>query len=184
MCYLVNTCENEYYTSLEVAELLGLDKNTILQRCKKNWYDGAYKTDPTPGNPHGQWLIPKRLIDIDTAHVIRDVATLTRQINPLELERVITQAITYAVVAAIEPLNLKLDEQAVLIQEQAQIIQELQNQTMRNLEKLESVSQTEIANRNTFVEKTDEINRNISQLITESRLERERKKKKWWSFNS
>lgn len=180
----MNTCENEYYTSLEVAELLGLDKNTILQRCKRNWYEGAYKTDPTPGNPHGQWLIPKRLIDADTAHVIRDVATLTRQINPLELEKIIKQAIGQAVAAAVEPLNLKLDEQSTLIQQQAQIIQEFQNQTTQKLEKIETLSRTEILNQKEFAEKANEINKNISQLITESRLERERKKKKWWSFNS
>jgi hypothetical protein len=90
----------EYYTALEVAEILGLNKNTIIHRCKTGHYPGAEKAGASPGNPHGMWLIPK--VAIDTPTMFREVATLTRQIAPADLERMLA--------AAVEPLRAEIAE--------------------------------------------------------------------------
>lgn len=105
--YEISTQE-KYYAASELAEILGLDKNTILNRCKKGYYMGAVKAGPSQGNPHGMWLIPKH--EIDNPTMTRDVATLTRQITPSELEKTIGQAIAYAVTTAVEPLHQEISE--------------------------------------------------------------------------
>ena len=145
---------DQYYTPLEVADLLGLGKDAILQRCRKGHYEGAYKEGSTQGNPSGQWLIPKRLID--TPHLVQNVATLTRQINPMELERAITQSITAAVTQAVEPLAQKLDEQT---------------ETIRQLQASND------SNTQTIASKIEETNKNITEL---SRLSKP--KKDHWSM--
>lgn len=98
-----NANPNDYYTASEIAEILGLDKNTILNRCKKGYYARAIKLDPSSINPHGMWLIPKD--EIDTPTTIKDVATLTRQITPAELQQAIQSAIGQAVADAVKPLH-------------------------------------------------------------------------------
>lgn len=118
---------NNYYTASQVAEILGLDKRTIIYRCTKDWYSGAFKTaPPIDSKENGQWLIPKRCIDVPTE--IKDVATLTRQINPAELERTIMTAITNSITQAIEPLHKKIDEQNQKLIDQASKINQLQKQ--------------------------------------------------------
>lgn len=69
---------------------------------------GAVKADAAPGNPHGMWLIPKN--EIDTPTMIREVATLTKQLTPADLEKVIGQAIAHAVRPLQEQIN-KLTQQ-------------------------------------------------------------------------
>ena len=117
---------SEYYPAIKVAELLGLEKNTILNRCRNGFYDGAIKTTKEVHPPNGQWLIPKKLID--APHLIQDVATLTRQISPAELERSITTAITNSITQTIEPLHQKIDEQNQKLIDQATKIDQLQKQ--------------------------------------------------------
>lgn len=152
----MNTCEiskiNNYYTASEVAEILGLDKHTILYRCKKGWYSTAIKTEPSTGNPHGQWLIDK--CEIDAPHTVREVCTLTRQINPLELQQVISAAITQAVTNAIEPLNQKIEAQTALIYEQAEIIRQLQNETTKKIQ--DGIDKARELDRKFLAEKTME----------------------------
>lgn len=113
---MMNTYEtSDYYTAAEVANILGLNKSTIIHRCKNSFYSNAIKIKGGPGNPHGMWLIPKEQVDVPI--VTHDVATLTRQITPAELERMISGAISVAVSDAIEPLQAKIDEQAHIIQQ-------------------------------------------------------------------
>jgi len=143
---------DNFYTALEVAEILGLDKNTILSRCKKNYYTGAIKTDSMPGNPHGMWLIPKS--EIDNPLMIKDVATLTRQITPAELEKSIGQAIAYAVTTAVEPLQQKIDK----------LTQQLERSEMNAVNNAIST------------------HKKLDELMTESRAERQAAKKSLWKF--
>ena len=113
--YEIYSSDREYYTASEVAEIKGLDKNTILNRCKKGYYNTAVKRDPSLGNPHGLWLIRKS--EIDTPTMSKDVATFTRQITPLELEKAINQAIAAAVFKAVAPLSEKIEKQTAEIEE-------------------------------------------------------------------
>ena len=122
----------DYYTMAEVAKMLGLEKQTIYLRCKGGFYTGAFKTEPTGTDKKGLWLIPKSCID--TPHLIQDVATLTRQINPLELERAMTNAIMTAVTRATEPLTEKLNEQSLLIRQ-------LQENAESSTHKIDEISQ-------------------------------------------
>lgn len=118
---------NNCYTALQVSEILGLDKNTILSRCKRGYYLGAIKTEPQPGNPHGQWLIPKS--EIDNPTTTKDVATLTRQITPAELQQAFGQAITEAISQTVEPLHKTIDAQSKTIQSLTEQVERLKNIT-------------------------------------------------------
>jgi len=131
--------QENYYTVAQVAELLGVTKQTINNRCKNGNYDGAFKTEPNRdiGDPHGMWLVPR--ICIDTPHIIQDVATLTRQINPAELQRVIVDSVNQAVTAAVEPLTQKLDDQAILIQQQNKLIEDLRLENSKNIQTITNV---------------------------------------------
>jgi len=158
----MSTYENDqYYTPLEVAEILGLGKDAILQRCRKGHLEGAYKEPPTPGNPNGQWLIPRRLID--TPNAVQDVATLTRQINPMELERVMTNAIATAVSKTIEPLMIQLNEQS-------ETIQKVKEQSEKNI--LISNANNEMAG---------EIKTELSRM---KKKEADREKNSNWNFKT
>jgi hypothetical protein len=127
--------KNQYYTALEVSKLLSLGKDAILQRCRKGYYEGAYKTLSSQSNhSHGEWLIPKHLID--TPYVIQKVANLTRQINPIELEQTITNVITHVITLVIEPLNQKINKQAIEIIKQAELIQQLQVNFIQKSDKI------------------------------------------------
>ena len=127
---------DDYYTIAQVAEMLGLEKQTINSRCKKGYYEGAFKTEPnkTGGDPHGIWLIPKSCID--TPHLIQDVTVLTRQINPLELERIMTNAVTQA----INPLTEKLENQAEIIRQLQTNIAELSRSARKQSEQESALS--------------------------------------------
>lgn len=154
---MLNTYKNEdFYLASEVAEIEGLSKVAVIERCKKGFYSGAVKADPTPGNPHGAWLIPKNTIDNPVA--IHDVANLTRQINVVELEQNIGQAITTAVNQAIEPLH--------------QEITELKQQL--------TTAQDELRKQALEIHKTHE--RAFSQFVEETRAERKKQQKAWWKF--
>ena len=162
---------NNYYTALQVAEILGLDKRTVIYRCTKDWYSGAFKTAPPQNSKeNGQWLIPKRLIDVPTE--IKDVATLTRQINPMELEKTINHAITHAVTAAVEPLNKKLEDQAEIIQKQAGTLQRIKENHEQNTEKiLKEIEQSRMANQTHLHEEDSKTRESIDKMTVElSRL--------------
>ena len=151
-----NNQQDEYYIASEVAEILALDKNTILNRCKKGFYPGAMKADPRPDNPHGVWLIPKRLIDTPT--MTQEVVTLTRQITANELERAIAVAISQAVSAATEPLRDEIRELTA------------------------KISHLEIATYNT----SQSISKKFDNIIEESRADHKaietNKHRPWWNF--
>jgi cell division protein FtsB len=121
---------SEYYPALEVAKTLKLEKNTILNRCRNGFYEGAIKTTKEIHPPNGQWLIPKHLID--TPHMVQDVVTITRQINPAELERSITAAITNSITQSIttvtEPLIQKIEQQNQKLSEQSTQINQLKKE--------------------------------------------------------
>lgn len=154
---------SDYYTASQVAQILGLEKRTIITRCVKRQFEGAFKTTPPEGSKeNGIWLIPKRVID--QPHTISDVASLTRQVSPVELERSIGQAIAKNVTAAIEPLQQKLNEQAVIIERQQQKITELEGKLDANHDEIKSSLM------------------NLADLV-ETRTERlSKKKKSWWPF--
>lgn len=115
----MNTYKNlnpdDYYTALELAEILGLEKNTIIYRCKKGYYPGSIKKEPDRTSPQGMWLIPKSLIDTPT--VVKDVATFTRQVAPGDLAKILENAVVQAVEQAVEPLYKTIDEQTAKIKE-------------------------------------------------------------------
>ena len=151
---------NNYYTASQVAEILGLDKRTIIYRCTKSWYSGAFKTvPPITSKENGQWLIPKRCIDVATE--IKDVATLTRQINPAELERTIMVAITNSITHAIEPLHKKIDEQNQKLIDQASKIDQLQRQNDDTTKIIGDINT-----------KTNTISEDTKTIITNTRLEK------------
>lgn len=145
---------SEYYTAVKVAEILGLEKNTILARCRNGNYEGAIKTTPDVHPPHGQWLVPKALID--TPHMVKDVVNFTRQINPLELERSITNAISRSIIDVVEPLQRQLDEQA-------EIIKNLQNIQAKNVQTvISAISEARAADQTSL----QEINTELSRIRT------------------
>jgi hypothetical protein len=150
---------NDFYTAAEVAEILGLGKAAIIHRCKNGHYPGAVKAEPSPGNPAGMWLIPKAAIDNPT--MTQDVAVLTRQINPAELERAIGQAISRAVQAAVEPLYVEIAElKANMNEGQTKL---LNGQEVAREQGLAQYRQT-------------------MELIQETRAERKAQQRKWWKF--
>ena len=144
----------DYYTMAKVADMLGLSKQSIYLRCKKGFYAGAFKTEPTDTDEKGIWLIPKSCID--TPHLIQNVAILTRQINPMELERAMTNAVTTAITHAIEPLAEQLANQA---------------ETIRQLQ----------ANTESSTHKIDEINKGVGELTRSARKQSDQDPDiSWW----
>jgi hypothetical protein len=142
-----------YYTAAEVAEILGLEKNSIIHRCKKGYYSGVIKTEPDKSNTQGMWLIP--ISEIDTPVMTKEVATLTRQLTQVDLEK----AFVSAVCNAIEPLQEKIEAQTAEIK----------------------ALQTEIETMNKKQEKIEQAaDRRDKQLMEAIRAIQEERKKTFW----
>ena len=105
--YTSEPTEN-YYSAAESAQILGVSKQTIINRCQKGDLPGAHKIAPTKLNPHGQWLIPKAAIDQPV--MTQDVAVLTRQINPVEFQQALAVIVQQAVADANAPLQKQIDD--------------------------------------------------------------------------
>jgi hypothetical protein len=165
---VANYKEEDCYTVAEVAKILNLSKQAVNSRCKSGYYEGAIPPKPNQvaGDPHGKWLIPKHLID--TPHIVQDVATLTRQISPTELERCVKSAITETMNAALDPFVQSFETQRKTIYEQTEKIRNLEG----NIESLTT--------------KMDVVYKNIDTVLIEARADRKKIKEEgnsaWLTF--
>lgn len=98
---------NECYSAEEVAKIMGLKKEAILKRCRSGKFTGAYKAEPTPTVPAGQWFIPKSSIDQSTAtqQVIVLPQAMTPEAMTLAIRQAINQGIAEQMEAVVGPLT-------------------------------------------------------------------------------
>lgn len=101
---------NDCYTAEEVAKILGLKKEAILKRCRTGKFIGAFKAEPTPTVPAGQWFIPKASIDQSTA--TQEVIVLPQAMTPeamtLAIKQAINQGVTEQMGTVVEPLMVEI----------------------------------------------------------------------------
>ena len=91
---------NDCYSAEEVAKILGLKKEAILKRCRSGKFIGAYKAEPTPTVPAGQWFIPKASIDQSTA--TQEVIVLPQAMTPEAMTLAIRQAVNQGIAEQME----------------------------------------------------------------------------------
>ena len=104
----INEPIEDFYSAAESAQILKVSKQTVINRCQRGDFPGAHKTVPTKLNPHGQWLVPKAAIDQPV--MTKDVAVLTKQINPAEFQQALAVIVQQAVADATAPLQKQIDE--------------------------------------------------------------------------
>ena len=101
---------NDCYSAEEVAKILGLKKEAVLKRCRGGKFTGAYKAEPTPTVPAGQWFIPRASIDQSTA--TQEVVVLPRAMTPEAMALAIRQAINQGMAeqmgSVVEPLTAEI----------------------------------------------------------------------------
>ena len=117
---------NDCYTAEEVAKILGLKKEAILKRCRTGKFIGAYKAEPTPTVPAGQWFIPRSSIDQSTA--TQEVIVLPQAMTPeamtLAIRQAINQGIAEQMEAVVGPLMSEIKAMRVEIGELKQQLEE------------------------------------------------------------
>ena len=101
---------NDCYTAEEVAKILGLKKEAVLKRCRGGKFTGAYKAEPTPTVPAGQWFIPCSSIDQSTA--TQEVVVLPQAMTPeamaLTIRQAINQGIASELTRVVDPLTSEI----------------------------------------------------------------------------
>ena len=98
---------NDFYSAEEVAKILGLKKEAILKRCRAGKFTGAYKAEPTPTVPAGQWFIPKSCINQSKAiqEIVVIPQAMTQEAMSLAIGQAINKGIETHLAKAINPLQ-------------------------------------------------------------------------------
>lgn len=120
-----------FYSASEAAKILGLTKNAVINRCQKGYWPGAHKAPGSKVNPNGQWVIPKAALNAPV--VTQDVAVLTRQINPVELEKALAAVVRQAVSSATVPLQQEIATLKAETHRQQKLLEEIKAGQNRSL---------------------------------------------------
>ena len=179
--------ENEYYSASEVAEMHKITRQAAIDRCKAGKYQGAIKTQPDRTNKQGLWLIPRQTIDNPNTEFVP--ASFQQQADLITLKNDFRQIVAEEYANHLTEIQRLHDQQIAFMQQQFEMQNQQNNEKIQQLQKeiqesYENNLKNRVNDQKLLLESADQINASIQQIIIETRVDRERKKKKWWSFNS